>query len=106
MNDNLQQLDWSIGMFPSRDLLLLQQHFGRARGLFFHLFLASHILMDVFRGCTNTPFKITKHPQWEAFKAVLANTPKSVSEVKVNVNWNELKKWKPADDSVSLFIYR
>ena len=53
----------------------------------------------------NTPFKITTDPQWEAFKAALANTPKSVSEIKVNVNWKELKKWKPSDGSVSSFTY-
>ena len=58
------------------------------------------------RGCTNSPFNATTDSQWEAFKTILANTPKSVSEVKVNVNWNELKKWKPySDDSVSLFLH-
>ena len=44
-------------------------------------------------------------PQWAAFKAVLANTAKSVSEVKVNASWNEMKKWKPTiNDSVSFFM--
>lgn len=58
--------------------------------------------MIMLRGCTNAPFKVTTDPQWEAFKAALKNTPKSVNDVKVNVNWNELKKWKPvSDDSVS-----
>lgn len=63
------------------------------------------MLTDMFRGCTNTPFKVTMDSQWEAFKAALANTAKSVTDVKVNVNWNELKKWKPLDDSVSSTIY-
>lgn len=57
------------------------------------------------RGCTNSPFKVATDSQWEAFKAALANTPKSVSDVKVNVNWKQMKKWKPRDDeSVCSFI--
>ena len=52
------------------------------------------------------PFKVTIDAQWEAFKAALANTPKSVNDVKVNANWNELRKCKPSDDhSVSSLTY-
>lgn len=62
--------------------------------------------VTIFRGCSNSPFNITTDPQWETFKTILANAPKSVTEVKINVIWNELKKWKPSqDDSVSPFMY-
>lgn len=50
-------------------------------------------------GCIHSPFNVTTDPQWEAFKTALSNTPKSVTEVKVNVSWNELKRWKPQDES-------
>ena len=50
------------------------------------------------------PFNVTTDPQWKVFKTVLVNTPKSVSEVEVNVKWNELKRWKLyTGDSVSMF---